>query len=485
MSTHINFNFDNSYTLLPQQLFTPVLPSTVPNPTAVLINNELAKQLGLNLLQTNISNIANIFSGNTINVGAMPIAQAYAGHQFGYFNMLGDGRAILLGEHITPTLQRFDVQLKGSGQTPYSRRGDGKATYYSMLREYVISEAMHHLGIPTSRSLAVVTTGQKVNRETEHDGAILTRIAGSHIRVGTFEYVSRFYPAHLKPFTNYVIQRHYPAAATATNPALAFLNIVMDKQIELIVHWMRVGFIHGVMNTDNMLVSGETLDYGPCAFMNSYSPSTTFSAIDQQGRYAYGNQPAIAQWNIAMLATALLPLIHDDNTKAIAIAQQQVNEFTDRYKQQWLKMMCNKLGILQAQSTDEILINELLQWMQANHADYTNTFLILQQTIQPTDAIYNTQNFIQWQAAWKKRLQKNNQPLTESIALMQQTNPACIARNYLVEEALLNVTQHNNFDAFNALLQVLATPYQHNNKPSYFQAVPTNIDEGYNTFCGT
>ena len=485
MQHHINFNFNNTYTLLPPQLFAPAVPANVPKPTAVLINEVLASELGIQLPTTNPNAMANILCGNTLATGSMPIAQAYAGHQFGYFNMLGDGRAILLGEHITPNQQRVDVQLKGSGQTPFSRRGDGKATYYSMLREYIISEAMHYLGIPTSRSLAVVTTGEKINRADIHEGAVLTRIADSHIRVGTFEFVSRFYPTHLKTFTNYVIQRHYPTAALAANPALALLQMVMDKQIELIVHWMRVGFVHGVMNTDNMFISGQTLDYGPCAFINSYNPSTTFSAIDEKGRYAFGNQPAIAQWNIAMFASALLPLIHEDKSTAITIAQEKINEFTQAYQQQWLNMMCRKLGITNVVPADEILIQDLLQWMLNNHADYTNTFLILQQTLPPTDEIYHQQNFIQWQTAWKERLQKSNLSFTESIALMKQTNPAYIARNYLVEEALIQATQHNNLSVLNNLLQVLSNPYQHNNQLAHFQTVPNNIDEGYQTFCGT
>jgi serine/tyrosine/threonine adenylyltransferase len=485
LTNKAGFNFNNSYTLLPSVFFKPVLSSTIPNAKAVLINHSLATQMGLQLQHLQDDELSNIFSGNLLPENAMPIAQAYAGHQFGHFNMLGDGRAILLGEHITPQGARLDIQLKGSGQTPYSRRGDGKATYYSMLREYLISEAMHYLGIPSSISLAVILTGENVYRETLQQGAVLTRVASSHIRVGSFEYISRFHLPHLNTLIDYVIERHYPHLQLSPNKAIALLQQVIEKQIDLIVHWMRVGFVHGVMNTDNMFISGETLDYGPCAFMNAYYPGTRFSAIDEQGRYAYGNQPPIAQWNLAVFASALLPAIHENNTTAIEMAQETINAFSNMYAQKWLQMMRCKLGLLNAEDEDEQLIQNLLAWMETNKADYTNTFLVLQESITATDEIYNSTDFTNWKAQWQKRLAKNNVAFAESKQLMLQNNPAFIARNHLVEAALHDVTQQNDFTKFNQLLAVLQQPYQQNNLFAHFQNVPNNIDNNYQTFCGT
>ena len=343
---HIGWNFNNSYIKLLDRLFSKQLPATVPTPRMVYFNDELADTLDLDFSAVSENDKAQLFSGNILPTGAAPIAQAYAGHQFGHFTMLGDGRAILLGEHLTPNNKLFDIQLKGAGQTAYSRRGDGKATLRSMLREFLISEAMHHLGIPTSRSLAVVNTGEKVYREEVHEGAVLTRVMSSHIRVGTFEYISNFLDvATLQEFTNYVIKRHYPELAENANPPLALLKAVMNKQIDLVINWLKVGFIHGVMNTDNMSIAGETFDYGPCAFMNNYHPDTDFSSIDVQGRYAFGKQPGIVQWNLVCLAETLIPLIDKDADKAVKMAQKVINSFPAIYQEKWWQMNGLKLGL--------------------------------------------------------------------------------------------------------------------------------------------
>jgi uncharacterized protein YdiU (UPF0061 family) len=327
-----NWQIENTYAKLPAAFFTLQQPVPVAKPAIVFFNERLANDLGLGFLNEEEENIAGYFSGNKIPEGAQPLAQAYAGHQFGHFTMLGDGRAILLGEQIDPRGKRFDIQLKGSGQTPYSRRGDGRATLYSMLREYLISESMYHLGIPTTRSLSVVSTGEKVYREEVHNGAVLTRTANSHIRVGTFEYARRFCSAEdLRALTNYTIQRHYPEITDTDNPALELLKAVMHKQIDLMVNWMRVGFIHGVMNTDNMSIAGETIDYGPCAFMNAYNPRTVFSSIDTRGRYAFGNQPYIAQWNLTVFASALLPIISENQQKAVDLVKEVIEGFKEKF----------------------------------------------------------------------------------------------------------------------------------------------------------
>jgi uncharacterized protein YdiU (UPF0061 family) len=351
------FNFNNSYQSLGESFFEWVKPTPVQSPGLLLFNQLLANELGLpvDLSESTASELEQIFSGNQLAEGSEPMAQAYAGHQFGYFTMLGDGRAILLGEHITPSLQRFDIQLKGSGPTPYSRRGDGRATLKAMLREYLISESMHGLGIPTSRSLAIVKSGEKVYREEIQDGAILTRIMQSHIRVGSFEYVNHYLTKEdLKAYTNYTLARHYPLAAVE-NPALSLLKEVLIQQVHLIVHWMRVGFIHGVMNTDNMSIAGETFDYGPCAFMNGYDPAKVFSSIDTNGRYAFANQPGIAHWNLSCLANALLPIIHDNQEEAVELAKEVLNLFPDLYTQAYTAMMGAKIGFSK--------INCLMKWL--------------------------------------------------------------------------------------------------------------------------
>ena len=480
-SNQLSFSFDNSYKTLPSKLFEECLPTAVENPQLIVLNEGLAKELGLNFESVSNEEIANFFSGNKILEGAQPIAQAYAGHQFGHFNMLGDGRAILLGEHITPQNKRYDIQLKGSGETPYSRRGDGRATLGSMLREYIISEAMHALKIPTTRSLAVVSTGEEVYREYTHEGAVLTRVAASHIRVGTFEFVRRFTDIEtFKTFVNYTIKRHYPHLLNSENHAVNFLQEVMLNQINLIVDWMRVGFIHGVMNTDNMSISGESIDFGPCAFINAYHPQTVFSSIDHQGRYAFENQAAIAKWNLSRFAETLLVLIDNDQNKAVEIAQAVLNNFAEIFDEKWLQMMRKKLGMLDEQEDDHKIILELLSWMQNNSADYTNTFIALQNKDLLKDNVYQEAAFVVWYSKWQKRIGNGN--LEQSYQLMRENNPFVIPRNHLVEMALF-AAQQNDLSILNELVSVISKPYDYQCDCKKFQ-IPGN-DEGYKTFCGT
>ncbi len=477
-----HWNWNNSYLTVNQQLYSKVVPSYVELPRLLLYNKNLADDLGLpsELSSDAISALA----GNGVLEGSEPIAQAYAGHQFGHFNILGDGRAILLGEHVTPTGKRFDIQLKGAGRTPYSRNGDGRATTSAMLREYMISEAMHGLRIPTTRSLAVVGTGDEVYREYVSEGAVLTRIAASHIRVGTFQYAAKYLPKEeLRAFCVYVIERHYPEVAEEENPPLAFLRKVQDKQIDLIVDWMRVGFIHGVMNTDNMSIPGETIDYGPCAFMNGYDPATVFSSIDRNSRYAYGNQPSMARWNIACLASALLPIIHDDKEEAVKLCQEVINDFPIVYEKRWAKMMCSKLGILEEQEGDDSLIKDLLHWMEANKADFTNTFLQLLKPKNEHIGIYGVADFQSWYTRWEERV--SMYAWEEVFSLLNRFNPKFIPRNHLVEETLHQAANLNDYGLFNRLLKVLQVPYETQKGYEDFQEPPLEGDGDYRTYCGT
>lgn len=482
----IGWRFDNSYAELPYHFYTKLHPSKALNPRMVISNHVLAKTLGLDLKSLTDDELAQYFSGNTLPVGATPLAQAYAGHQFGHFTYLGDGRAHLIGEHITPNGKRVDIQLKGSGQTPYARRGDGRAALGPMLREYIISEAMHALGIPTTRSLAVVTTGEPVYRETVLQGAILTRVASSHLRVGTFEYLAaREDVEGLKQLADYAIQRHYPEIVDSDSPYLALLEVMMHRQINLITEWMRVGFIHGVMNTDNMTISGETIDYGPCAFMDSYDPSTVFSSIDHAGRYAYANQPHIAQWNIARFAEALLPLLHDNIQEAVTIAENTLQSFGNIMQQAWLGMMRRKLGLLNEEKDDVHLVSDLLKWMQQHSADYTNTFHDLTHEGFPRGALYQDSVFAAWYDQWQQRLTRNAKPLSFSIALMRENNPVLIARNHQVELALKAAEEDSDFSAFHELLKVLSAPYDAKREYTAFTQPPPPSERVYQTFCGT
>lgn len=480
------WNFDNSYLQLPERFYTRMSPIAVADPQLVVVNKPLADDLGLQLGRTSKKELAQLFSGNALPEDAEPIAQAYAGHQFGHFSILGDGRAHVLGEHITPNGKRVDIQLKGSGKTPYARRGDGRAVLGPMLREYIISEAMHALGIPSTRSLAVVTTGEPVMRDDVLPGAILTRVASSHIRVGTFEYAyQEGGKADLQQLADYTIKRHFPQVANSDQPYLDLLLGIMDRQITLVTEWLRVGFIHGVMNTDNMAISGETIDYGPCAFMDVYDPNTVFSSIDQIGRYAYANQPPIVGWNLARLAETLLPLIHEDQKKAASLAEESLHAFNGQFQKQWLSMMRCKLGLLTEEKEDEHLIGDLLQWMQRVGADYTNTFRDLSSDQLPGKDIYQDSSFSDWHVHWKQRLSRKTTPFTDAMELMKSTNPAFIPRNHRVEAALKAAEEDADFSVFQTLLEVLAKPYQDKSQYSEFKHLPTPEERVYQTFCGT
>ncbi|MDQ3170283.1 MAG: YdiU family protein [Acidobacteriota bacterium] len=458
------WRLERTYASLPEIFHSEIAPTPVRDPRLVAFNRPLAEELGLDPDALNTPDGAAIFAGNVLPPGSQPIAQAYAGHQFGGFTTLGDGRAILLGEQVTPSGERFDIQLKGPGRTPYSRGGDGRAALGPMLREYIISEAMHALGIPTTRSLAVVTTGEPVFREDELPGAVLTRVAASHIRVGTMQWAAAHRDVDaLRALAEYTRARHYPDLAPVTEPdaALALFAAIADRQARLIAKWQCVGFIHGVMNTDNMALSGETIDYGPCAFMNAYDPQTVFSSIDHRGRYAYGNQPPIAQWNLTRLAEAMLPLFGADKDRGVALATAEIERFADLFEGHWLTGMRAKLGLFTEEDDDRALIDDLLAWMHQHQADFTNTFKDLSTVTDP---------------AWQERLaaRRPRQP---------RFNPAFIPRNHKVEEALYAATGGDS-SVMERLLDVLRAPYDHTRDLPEF-STPPHDSGAYRTFCGT
>ena len=484
MNRNINWNFDNSYSRLPNAFKENIKPVSVKSPELLLLNEKLASELNLNFENITKDELSEIFAGNVLPKGSNSIAQAYAGHQFGHFTMLGDGRATLLGEHLTNKKQRYDIQFKGSGKTSFSRNGDGRAALGPMLREYIISEAINYLNIPTTRGLAVVKTGEQVFREIPLPGAILTRVASSHIRVGTFQYIAaRENESELKIFFNYVINRHYPHLKDFENIALEFLKAVLDKQIDLVVNWMRVSFVHGVMNTDNMSISGETIDYGPCAFMDTYDPQTVFSSIDKTGRYAYCNQPIITKWNLARLAECLIPLINTDQNKAIELATDIINSFEKKYEEKWMEMMRHKLGLSVLDEKDKFLILDLLTWMHQHKADYTNTFCYLMSEKIQNDKIYTDDHFKIWKKRWQERLKKEKNIQDKSIKLMKKNNPIVIPRNHKIEE-VLNAAQEDNLKPFLRLLEILKKPYSSREGLKDYQTL-SNSDEKYKTFCGT
>ncbi|WP_373863987.1 protein adenylyltransferase SelO [Paenibacillus agaridevorans] len=478
------WNLKNSYAELPAALFTAVKPTPASEPRLVVLNESLAASLGLNHDELSGEEGAAVLAGNKIPEGALPLAQAYAGHQFGNFTMLGDGRAILLGEQITPDGRRMDIQFKGSGATPYSRRGDGRAALGPMLREYIISEAMHALGIPTTRSLAVVATGDPVYRETVLPGAVLTRVAASHLRVGTFQYAANWGGAEeLYALADYALQRHYPDIPLDDGRYLALLRGVIARQAELIAKWMLVGFVHGVMNTDNMTISGETIDYGPCAFLDAFDPKTVFSSIDANGRYAYGNQPYIGVWNLARLAESLLPLLHEDEEQAVKLAEEALGEFTDLYQGHWMAGMRGKLGLFGEEDEDESLVKELLGLMQQHGADYTNTFVALTFGKTGGEALYGDEAFAAWRDRWQGRQSRHRKPEEDSLRLMKASNPAVIPRNHRVEEAL-DAAVEGDLSVMEDLLRALADPYDHRPEQAEYAIVPEACGP-YRTFCGT
>ena len=484
MKSNINWNFDNTYSRLSDIFKEDIKPIAVKKPELLILNKDLAKDLNLDFTKTDKDELSSLFTGNKLPEGSDSIAQAYAGHQFGHFTMLGDGRAILIGEHLTEDNKRYDIQFKGSGKTSFSRNGDGRAALGPMLREYIISEAMHNLKIPTTRSLAVARTGEKIMRDVPLQGAILTRVALSHIRVGTFQYLAaNKKDDELKTLLDYVIKRHYPDVEDSKNKPLDLLEILIDRQIDLVVNWMRVGFIHGVMNTDNMAISGETIDYGPCAFMDTYDPKTVFSSIDQMGRYAYCNQPVVTKWNLSRFAECLIPLININQDKAINQATEIINTFEKKYEEKWLNMMRCKLGLFNENDKDKFLILDLLTWMHQKKLDYTNTFCHLMNDEIKKDMKFEDENFQNWKIRWKKRLEENRDNSKNYKGLMKTFNPIVIPRNHKVEE-VLNQANQNNFEPLERLLEILKKPYNNQSDILDYQ-IPPSSDEKYQTFCGT
>ena len=498
------WRWDNSYARLPEGLHTPVHPTPVSGPRWGIFNHDLASTLGLDGLQLGQPDQVGFFVGNRLFEGSEPIAQAYAGHQFGNLARLGDGRAILLGEHLDPQGRRWDIQLKGPGLTPYSRGGDGRAALGPMLREYLISESMHALGIPTTRSLAVALTGEPVFRETTLPGAVLTRIAASHIRVGTFELFSALGDVQaLRTLADYALRRHFPDRSSDPKPGKALLEAVIERQSALVAQWMRVGFVHGVLNTDNVAVSGETIDYGPCAFMDAYDPATVFSSIDRQGRYAFGNQPKITSWNLARFAEALLPILDDHEATAIEVAQACLESFPARFRRDWLAVYRGKLGLLTEEDGDGTLIEELLAWMHSMQADFTRTFRSLrpfasdqsgstapnlnadQQNLAHSDSTSSDPKFLDWHQRWTQRLERQGLPLPRVLECMHRHNPVIIPRNHAVQAALDAAAEQNDWTPFHNLLTALKTPYRETGSPESLSQPPPPGTPRCRTFCGT
>ena len=477
------FNFEYSYFSLPDKFYSLVKPGLFPKPEIFLLNKELCHQLNLSIESK--EDLLAAFMGEGYQKNSRFFAQAYAGHQFGHFTKLGDGRAIIIGEHLTENKQRFDIQLKGSGRTPYSRNGDGKATLKAMLREYLISEAIHYLNIPSSRSLGIIKTGEPVYRETIEEGAILARVMQSHIRVGTFEYASYFGSVdNLKALTSYTINRLYPEIEKGENPVLDFLNKVMINQIELVVNWMRVGFIHGVMNTDNTSIAGETFDYGPCAFINTYHPETVYSSIDHNGRYAFGNQPKIIKWNISRFAEALLSIIHHDKEKSLQLAQATIDQFDEIWKMKYYGTMLNKIGIDNNDESLYLLVDELLDCMKNLNMDYTNTFWSLSHDNIPEDSLINGSDFKPWLKKWQDYIDMSS-GMKQAKHMMKKHNPAIIPRNHLVEQALEEMV-NGNPNSFKRLLSIISMPYQYQDGLDEFMKPPeSKFESNYQTYCGT
>jgi uncharacterized protein YdiU (UPF0061 family) len=489
------FPFDNSYARLPERFFARLPPTPVAAPRLVRLNETLARQLGLDPDRLSSPEGVAILAGNAVPKLGEPLAMAYAGHQFGTFvPQLGDGRALLLGEVVDLDGVRRDIQLKGSGPTPFSRNGDGRAALGPVLREYIISEAMHALGIPTTRSLAAVTTGETVRREKPLPGAVLTRVASSHIRVGTFQFfAARGDVAAVRHLADYVIARHYPEAADTEKPYRRLLDLIVTRQAELIARWLLVGFIHGVMNTDNMSIAGETIDYGPCAFMDSYDPATVYSSIDSFGRYAYGNQPHIAQWNLARLAEALLPLLAEDQEAAVEMANEALGKFAGRFEAAYAVGLRRKLGLFHERQDDGALAQDLLDRMAGNGADFTLTFRRLSDAAVSThgDAAVRSlftdpTAYDAWAASWRRRLADDGEATGERrAAAMRAVNPAFIPRNHLVEEALSAAVDNGDLSTFEKLLAVLSSPYD-DQPPHRLYAEPPRPDQIVRqTFCGT
>lgn len=487
------FAFDNSYARLPEVFHRPAKPAAARAPELIRFNHTLAKTLGIDPADADEARLAQLFSGQVLPIGAEPLAQAYAGHQFGQFNpQLGDGRALLLGEVVAPHGQRFDIQLKGSGPTAFSRRGDGMAALGPVLREYIVSEAFAALGVPATRALAAVSTGEQVVRETLMSGAVFTRVAASHIRVGTFQFfAAEGNTEAVKTLADYVIDRHYPEVLSADRPYLAMLSLIAQRQAKLVARWLSIGFIHGVMNTDNMAVSGETIDFGPCAFLDEYDPRKVFSSIDQRGRYAYSNQPGIAQWNIARLAECLLPLLDPDEDKAVEAANGVLKEFGDIFQAEWLSLFGQKLGLSgDTFEEDRALISDLLELMHKGEADFTLSFRALGKLAGGADAAPFTALFASreglddWLSRWRSRLAQGNRQPAEIQTAMEAINPVLIARNHRIEEAIAAAV-YGDYSFFHRLVDALATPYVEDPETAYLRVPPTPEERVTRTFCGT
>ena len=478
------WQLENSYADLPKQFYTTINPTPVNKPSLVIFNKDLSKELGIDL-HDDKELLAQIFSGNKLPKKAKPISQAYAGHQFGHFSILGDGRAHLIGEQISVNGKRFDIQFKGSGPTPYSRNGDGRAALAPMLREYIISEAMYALNIPTTRSLAVVSTGESIMRSSLTEGAILTRIASSHIRVGTFEYASKMLNrSDVKQLADYAIKRHFPELISKESPYLSFLKAVITQQAKLIASWMHIGFIHGVMNTDNMAISGETIDYGPCGFMDIFSMNKVFSSIDQNGRYKYGSQAHIAHWNLTKLAESLLPLLHENTDEATNLAEVSISEYANDFNSAWISGMRVKLGLLNDEEGDYELAQNLLEWMESSKADYTETFRDLAYENLTEKEIYKSLAFKRWHSLWQARLSRNPKSIKSALSMMRKYNPVIVPYNHLVEEALV-AAEEGDMNPFFKLLSALEKPFEFSPSNEIFLNSPLDPNPYYQTFCGT
>lgn len=491
-SNILQAQFDNSYYRDLEGCYVAWQGVVAPKPEVIRINHQLADELGFNIKALTDDQSAEIFSGSKILEGSVPIAQVYAGHQFGGFTpILGDGRALLLGEVLDRDGMRRDIQLKGSGRTPFSRQGDGKAAIGPVLREYLISEAMYALGVPTTRSLAAVTTGEKVLRESQLPGAILTRVASSHLRVGTFEFfAAREDIEKVRLLADYSISRHYPDVSGQSDQYLLFLSEVLDAQAKLVAKWMAVGFIHGVMNTDNTTISGETIDYGPCAFMDQYDPASVFSSIDLQGRYAYQNQPTMAIWNITRLAEALLPLFDDNQEKGVEKATAVLESFSEKYYKYWLQNMRSKLGLVTERKEDMELVKGLLKSLEGQHIDFTNLFIGLSKAAEGDQTSLlslfdDAETIAQWLALWRHRLDAEEVPMQTRLGIMARANPRYIPRNHKVEEALDAATYEQNFEPFKKLLAILESPFEAHADSEEFDNPAPESKIPYRTFCGT
>ena len=488
------FQFDNSYARLPEAFHQSAEPTPVTDPHLIAFNEELAAELDLETEAVSEQQLVRLLAGNELTERAEPLAMAYAGHQFGNFvPQLGDGRAILLGEVIDSCQKRRDIQLKGAGRTPFSRGGDGRAPIGPVLREYLVSEAMHALGVPTTRALAAVATGERVMRETAEPGAVLCRVAAGHVRVGSFEYfAARGDTDSVRALADYVIARHYPVLASEDAPYLALLRAVTERQAELVADWMSLGFIHGVMNTDNMAISGETIDYGPCAFMDRYHPDSVFSFIDKGGRYAYSNQPVLAQWNLARFAETLVPLLDEDQERAVALATDIIRGFSEVYEQQRRTRMNAKLGLATEQPGDDQLVDDLLEVMAAQEVDFTQLFRRLADVAEHPEReasvrmlFANPQAWQQWLPRWQQRLESEPETAAACAARIRSVSPSVIPRNHLIERAIRRAQDEGDFSVFHQLREDFKDPYVSDAEREQRLGPPQPSEQVFRTFCGT